>query len=103
FLIVHYARWWRMRDEMNSQSVSDEESADADSRQTWRRDPSSSASQRGEAAPWAVTQSILERVAALPASAQRLLRVAAVIGQRASCETLAAGAGLSEEEALAGL
>jgi predicted ATPase/DNA-binding XRE family transcriptional regulator len=58
------------------------------------------ASQRLAGAPRNVTQSILERVAALPAPARDLLGAAAVIGQLASCETLAAGVGQSEMEAL---
>src|SRR5262249_40003124 len=53
--------------------------------------------------PWSVAQSIRERVAALPASAQELLGVASVVGQRASGAVLAAGAGQSETEALSSL
>jgi tetratricopeptide (TPR) repeat protein/transcriptional regulator with XRE-family HTH domain len=48
--------------------------------------------------PWNVKQSIRERVAALPLSAQDLLGVAAVVGQRASGAVLAAGAEQSERE-----
>ena len=53
--------------------------------------------------PWTVTQSIRERVAALPVSTQELLRVAAVVGQRVSAAVLAAGAAQSEMEAVTGL
>ncbi len=55
-------------------------------------------------ASWEVSldmkQSIRERVAALPASVQELLGVAAVVGQRTSAEVLAAGAEKSEMETL---
>ncbi|HEV2460522.1 MAG TPA: AAA family ATPase, partial [Ktedonobacterales bacterium] len=53
--------------------------------------------------PWDVTQSIRERVAALPATAQDLLGAAAVVGQWAPGVLLAEAAGQSEVEALTGL
>ncbi len=53
--------------------------------------------------PWAVKQSTRERVAALPRTAQELLGVVAVIGQRASAAVLAAGAEQSEAETITGL
>ena len=68
-----------------------------------QRLPLLTTAQRLEDAPRNVTQSIQERVAALPGPAGELLGAAAVIGQLASCETLAAGAGQSEEEALTSL
>ena len=68
-----------------------------------QRLPLLTTAQRLEDAPRNVTQSIQERVAALPGSAGELLGAAAVIGQLASCETLAAGAGQTEEEALTSL
>jgi tetratricopeptide (TPR) repeat protein/transcriptional regulator with XRE-family HTH domain len=59
-----------------------------------------STTQQVKDAPKNVAQNILERVAALPAPARDLLAAAAVIGQLASCETLAASVGQSEMVAL---
>jgi tetratricopeptide (TPR) repeat protein/transcriptional regulator with XRE-family HTH domain len=111
FYLVSYARWMQTLGELNDHREADrwtpgEDDArvrsDARTGDPPRADPQG----RGEApealwgVPWSVKQSIRERVAALPASTQELLGVAAVVGQRVSGAVLAAGADQSEMEAL---
>jgi transcriptional regulator with XRE-family HTH domain/tetratricopeptide (TPR) repeat protein len=103
FFLVNCARWAQAFGEVNEQRESGESTARTSDARAWMGDSLRADPQRMEDVPWNVTQSIRERVAALPASAQELLGVAAVVGQRASGAVLAAGAEQSEVETLSGL
>jgi transcriptional regulator with XRE-family HTH domain/tetratricopeptide (TPR) repeat protein len=104
FYLVSYARWMQTLEGPNAHH-------EAGGWTTGERDaPRAEAHTTAEAAweapgdvPWSVKQSIRERVAALPASTQELLGVAAVVGQRVSGAVLAAGAEQSEMETITGV
>jgi tetratricopeptide (TPR) repeat protein/transcriptional regulator with XRE-family HTH domain len=106
FYLVSFARWLQTMGEGNEHQSVGWTTGASDVRAP-SGDPLRAQPQRmGEALweiPWNVKQSIRERVAALPASTQELLGVAAVVGQRASGAVLAAGAEQSEVETLTGL
>src|SRR5262249_18520785 len=101
FFVVSYARWLQTRAWLQEQQEPVKE-IEGDAR-AGVMDPLGTARERSAEIPWNVRPSIQERVAALPASTQELLGVAAVVGQQASGALLAAGAEQSEAAALTGL
>lgn len=109
FFLVSFARWRHTLGDLNDQhepawqTAGERGAGSMEARGARTSGPERAGLQRMEEVPWRVAQSIRERVAALPPSAQELLGVAAVVGKRASHTLLAASADQAELETLSGI
>src|SRR5260221_1216531 len=99
--LVSYTGWWQTLAQRRRQREPGE-GTESDARER-AADWAPARPEEIEDLPWNVTQSVRERVATLPTSAQELLGVAAIVGKPASGALLAAAAGRSEEDALLAL
>jgi tetratricopeptide (TPR) repeat protein len=101
FFLVSCTRWLQTLVKQRGQPQSDQ--ATTSDAQSQTADWAHLRPEEIEELPSNVAQSVQERVAALPAPAQQLLGVAAVVGKPVSGVILAEAAGQPEEDALLGL